>query len=328
MSAYEDPVTTIIRLLSKKIQVIKDDNSIAVLYVSKEWYDRELFKNYDAQISVGLAQSQDEKLEISGRIRRRIGRLRVNIWATDRPQTSDPGRTMRQKIVEEVNRVVHQNMKTPNQAFYDFSGLGYPSGDPHKAFSGAAATELVPSDPGWAELSNLDYQKIWHPDSVDYSKSTSVNLQYAMMLFRFKLDMGASKVQQIVLTFLGYGTAAAGNGSTIKVWNAVSGAWQNAASGSGSGNEYVTITLTSNVTNYIDSNGYVWLLVRTTNSSNGTTAAVINCDYVSCTVSVNGITYLDVESFRDVDRVDVKPFIFRTEFILKSWSFEDIGGVF
>jgi hypothetical protein len=86
--------------------------------------------------------------------------------------------------------------------------------------------------------------------------------------------------------------------------------------------------LTSNVTNYIDSNGYVWLLARTTNSSNGTTAAVINCDYVSCTVQVNGITYLNIESYRDVDRVDVKPFIFRTEFILKSWSFEDIGGVF
>jgi hypothetical protein len=140
--------------------------------------------------------------------------------------------------------------------------------------------------------------------------------------------MDASKVQQIVLTFLGYGTAPAGNGSTIKVWNAVSGAWQNAATGSGSANEYVTITLTSNVTNYIDSNGYVWLLVRTTNSSDGTTPAVLNCDYVSCTVSVNGITYLDVESFRDVDRVDTKPIIFRTEFILKSWSFEDIGGVF
>jgi hypothetical protein len=68
--------------------------------------------------------------------------------------------------------------------------------------------------------------------------------------------------------------------------------------------------------------------VRTTNSSDGTTPAVLNCDYVSCTVSVNGITYLDVESFRDVDRVDTKPIIFRTEFILKSWSFEDIGGVF
>ena len=467
MSVYEDPVTTVIRLLGKKIQVIKNDNSIAVLYVSKEWYDRELFKNYDAQLSVGLAQSQDEKLEISGRIRRRIGRLRVNIWATDRPQTSDPGRTMRQKIVEEVNRVVRQNMKTPNQAFYDFSGLGYPSGDPHKAFSGAAATELVPSDLGWAELSNLDYQKIWHPDSVDYSKSTSVNLQYAMMLFRFKLGPREQSVKNIMLTFEGYATGhetapgrwvspdgfsdpdsfweyenlaydtlintgpwceipalswssflyltmATGiqcnklkayldktylpgfnpididvyrdggwvhvfegefstsgwnefsfgqglvtqmrirgynpntgssipnclkevyfwqvpeieNGSTIKVWNHVVSAWQQAQSGTGGGNETLTITISSSCTDFIDSNGYVWLLVRTTNPSNGSTPAVIYCDYVSCTVSVNGITYLDVESFRDVDKVDVKPFIFRTEFVLKSWSFEDIGGVF
>jgi hypothetical protein len=467
MSAYEDPVTTIIRLLSKKIQVIKDDNSIATIYVSKEWYDRELFKNYDAQISVGLAQSQDEKLEISGRIRRRIGRLRVNIWATDRPQTSDPGRTMRQKIVEEVNRVVRQNMKTPNQAFYDFSGLGYPSGDPHKAYDAGAASELVPSSNSWSELSVANYQKLWSSDDIRHSKSTSVNNQYALMLFRFKLGPREQSVKKIMLAFEGYATGhetapgrwvspdgfsdpdsfwdyenlaydtlittspwceipgeswssflyltlASGiqcnklkaylslfalpgfspididvyrdgawvhvfegdftengwnefsfgqglvtqmrirgynsnvgssipnclrevyfwqvpeieNGITIKVWNHVASAWQNAQTGTGGADETITITLTTSITDYIDDSGYVWLLARTTNPSNGTTAAIIYCDYVSCTVMVNGITYLDVVSFRDADRVDTKPIIFRTEFVLKSWSFEDIGGVF
>ena len=68
------------------------------------------------------------------------------------------------------------------------------------------------------------------------------------------------------------------------------------------------------------SNGYVWLLAKTTNTGNGSTPAVLNCDYVSCMVTVNGISYLDVVSYRDRDKVDVKPFIFRTEFILKSWS--------
>jgi len=46
---------------------------------------------------------------------------------------------------------------------------------------------------------------------------------------------------------------------------------------------------------------------------------------VNCKVTVNGITYCDVTSFRDVDRIDVKPFIYRTEFALKSWFFENIG---
>jgi hypothetical protein len=46
---------------------------------------------------------------------------------------------------------------------------------------------------------------------------------------------------------------------------------------------------------------------------------------VSCPVTVKGITYCDIVSFHDLDRVDVKPFIFRTEITVKSWFFENIG---
>jgi hypothetical protein len=327
IACYEDPVTTTVRLLNSNIKVVKDDGSIASVCVSKEWYDRELFKNRDGQVTVGLAQSEDQKIEVSGRVRRRVGRLRVNVWATDRPATPDSGRLMRQKIVDEINRVVRQNNKIPNQTIYDFAGLGYPSGDSHKAFQAAATAELAPTDSGWAELSSADYQKIWCQDSTDYSKDTSINLQYALMLFRFKVANRKETTQKIVLSFVGYGTAPGGNGSTIKVWNASGSAWQDAQSGTGGADETVTITLTSNLTNYIDVNDYVWLLARTTNPSNGTTAATINCDYASCAVNVNGITYLDIVNFRDADKVDVKPFIFRTEFVLRSWSFEDVGGV-
>lgn len=328
MSAYEDPVTTVVRLLTKNMHVVKDDGSVSSIYVSKEWYDRELFKNYDGQITVGLAQSDDTKIDLSGRLRRRIGRLRVNVWTTDKARSSDPGRTLRNKMVEEVNRIVRQNCRVPDQTKYDFAGLGYPSGDPHKAFQAAGTSELAPNNTNWTELSSDDYQKIWTIDAVDYSKSTLVSLQYALTLFCFKVDSRPQTVQKILLSFVGYGTTPSGNGSTIKVWNQTVSAWQNATTGSAGANETVTITLTSNLTDYIDSNGYVWLLARTTYSSNGSTAATLFCDYASCTVTVNGITYLDVVSFRDVDKVDVKPFIFRTEFVLKSWSFEDIGTMF
>jgi hypothetical protein len=328
MSNLEDPVTTTIRLLNQNMRVVKNDDSIASVYVSQQWYDRELFKNYDGQVTVGLSQSEDHKIDLSGKIRQRQGRLAVNVWATDKVGSSDTGRSMRQKIVEEINRVVRQNMKVPNQTLYDFVGLGYPSGDPHKAFQAAGVSEFAPGNAAWIELSSTNYQKIWTADSIDYSKSTSVNLQYGMMLFRFKVASKAQTVLKIVLSFVGYGTAPGGNGGTIEVWNQVASAWQNAATGSGGANEAIIITLTSNLTNYIDANGYVWLLARTTNSSNGSSAAVLYCDYVGCTVTVNGITYLDVVAFRDRDKVDVKPFIFRTEFVLKSWSFEDIGGIF
>ena len=328
MSEIEDAVTTVVRLLSKNVRVVKEDNAIASVHVSKEWYDRELFKNYDGQITVGLAESRDTKIEMSGKIRRRLGSLRVNVWATDRPATSDPGSLMRQKMVEEINRIVRQNRSSPNQTLYNFAGLGYPSGDPHKAFQAGATSELIPSNTSWTELTNTEYQRIWYSDDTRYSKSVNVNLQYSLMLFRFKIDSREQAVKKIVLAFEGYGTAPVANGITIKVWNHVAQAWQNAQAGTGGADETITITLTTSITDYIDDNGYVWLLARTTNPSNGTTAAILYCDYVSCTVTVNGITYLDVVSFRDADRVDTKPFIFRTEFQLRSWMFEDVGGAF
>lgn len=328
MSEYENPIDTVVRLLTKNMHVVKEDSSVASIYVSKEWYDRELFKNYDGQITVGLAQSDDEKIEISGRIRRRLGRLRVNVWATDKPASSDLGRTMRNKIVEEINRIVRQNCKAPNQTQYGFVGLGYPSGDPHKAFHAGSPSELIPASTAWTELTNIEYQKIWYSDDLRYSNSTSVNLEYAMMLFRFKIQSKEATISKIVLAFEGYGTASGGNGITIKVWNHLASAWQNAQTGIGESDQTVTITLTSGLADYVDNSGYVWLLARTSNVSDGSTPAMLYCDYVSCTVTVNGITYLDVVNFRDADKVDVKPFIFRTEFVLKSWSFEDIGGIF
>jgi hypothetical protein len=320
MSEMENPVDTVVRLLSKNMRVVREDCGLAKIHVSHEWLDRELFKNYEGQITVGLAESRDTKIEMSGRLRRRLSTLRVNVWSQDM--------LTRQKMVEEVNRIVRQNRNRPNVTEYNFVGLGYPSGEPHKAFQAGAPSELAPGNANWTELTNEQYQKIWYSDDTRHSKSHNVNLEYAMMLFCFKIGSCEKTVKKIVLTFEGYGTAPAGNGVIIKVWNHAAGTWQNAQTGTGGADETIIITLTSNLTDYIDDNEYVWLIARTTNPSNGVTAAIIYCDYASCTVTVNGITHLDVISFRDSDCVDVKPFIFRTEFVLKSWFFEDVGSVF
>ncbi len=316
MSEIEDSVTTVVRLLQKNVSVVKDDGSLASIHVSSEWYDRELLKNYDGQITVGLSESRDTKIEMSGRLRRRLGTLRVNTWTQDK--------LIRNKAVEEVNRIVRQNRNKPNKTIYDFCSIGETS-DTHKAYSAGSANELTPETAGWTELINADYEKIWHSDDTRYSKSHGVNGEYALMLFRFKVESREQTVKKIVLVFEGYGTAPAGNGVTLKVWNHVVSAWQNAQTGTGGADETITIMLTSNLIDYIDDNGYVWFLAKTTNASDGVTETILYCDYVNCTVTVYGITYLDIVSFRDADEVRVKPFIFRTEFVLKSWSFEDIG---
>ena len=320
MSETEDPVTTVVRLLAENMHVVGEAGAIAKIHVGREWVDRELFKNYEGQITVGLAESRDTKIELSGRLRRRLDTLRVNVWSQNR--------FMRQKMVEEVNRIVKQNRNKPNVTLYDFAGLGYPLGEPHKAFQAGNSNELAPGDAGWTELTSLEYEKIWYSDENRLSKSRNVNGEYSLLLFRFKIESRKQTIKEMVLAFEGYGTAPAGNGVTIKIWNHAAQAWQQAQSGTGGADETVAITLTMSIDNYVDDDGYVWLLARTTNASNGATPATLFCDYAFCTATVKGITYLDVESFRDVDLVDVKPFLFHTSFTLKSWSFEDVGGIF
>jgi len=329
LSELEDPIITLLRLITTRIRVVKDNGSLASILATKEAYDRELLKEYDAQITMGLDSSQDQKLELAGRLRRRSMVFRCNIYTVDKTAPgADAGKVMRDKVTAQINAIIRENRNLPYQTVYNFYGLGYPSGDPHKAFAAGAATELWPSSTSWAELTNLEYQKIWSSDDVCHSKSVSVNGQYGLMLFRLKLGPRENCVKKIVLSFEGYGTSPGGNGVTIKIWNHVVSAWQEAQSGTGGGDETLTITISANWPNFIDSSGYVWLLAKTANPSNGSTPAVLYCDFVQCTIQVYGLTHCDVVSYRNIDVTDVKPYLSRAEFLLKGWLFESISGVF
>ncbi|MEM3356507.1 MAG: hypothetical protein QW166_01630 [Candidatus Bathyarchaeia archaeon] len=85
--------------------------------------------------------------------------------------------------------------------------------------------------------------------------------------------------------------------------------------------------MTSALPNYVDSDGYAYLLAKTSFPSNGAAQAILYCDYVKVEFTVNGITHVDIMSFRDADEVRVKPFLLRTEFIVKSWSFENVSEI-
>ena len=135
-------------------------------------------------------------------------------------------------------------------------------------------------------------------------------------------------MKKIVLSFEGYGTAPGGNGVTVKVWNHVASAWQNAQTGSGGSDETISITLSSNLTDYIDMDsdgvGYLYVLARTTNPSDGVIPAVIYCDYDKCVLTVEGMTHVKFGFLTDRDEVSVKPFIWHTEFAVIGWYFENV----
>jgi hypothetical protein len=323
MSQTEDPVLTLVRLVKRYLWVVKDDGSLANIYVSQEWYDREVFKNFDGQITVGSDRNEDNKLSFDGNLRRRLSFARVNVWVVDKPEQGIVGRTMRDKIRADVNRVIREKRNHPNEVDYNFQAVSH-SSETHKAYHLASAAEPSPSDSGWTELTDAEYQKIWYNDDDRFSKSTSENGKYAFVLFCFKIDVSEDVLKKVVLNFEGYGTAPAGNGGTIKVWNNTASAWQNGVSGTGGSDEVLTITLSSNMPDYVDANGYIYVLAKTTNPSDGEIPAVLYCDYVETAFAVNGISYADIVSFRDIDNVQVKPFMWRTEFAVKSWLFENV----
>ena len=186
---------------------------------------------------------------------------------------------------------------------YDFKTIENGS-TTHKASDQENSSEPAPTDGGWTELANAEYDNIELSDNNRHSLTTATSGNYALILLRFLCVIAEADVKKIILTFEGYGTAPGGNGVTIKIWNHVSSAWENAQSGTGSGDEEIVIAVTSNLGNYIDGNGFIYLLARTTNTDNGTTNAVLYCDYVKCFVTQAKFTVAHTPiSDRDLDGV-------------------------
>jgi hypothetical protein len=331
MTEVEDPVTTLVRLFKTDIRVVNDDSSIANVYASREWYDRELLKNYDGQVTVGLREPSPLKpLSLSHDLAQRILNFKVDCWVIDKIVKQTGNRT-RSKLREEIIRVVRQKRFSPNETLYDFCGLGLAG--PHEAFHAASTTELAPSSASWTEFTAVQYENLWYSDDARASKSTSVNLEHAMTLSKIKLetakyDPHENNVNKIVLSFEGYGTAPAGTGITVKVWNHVASAWEHVQTGSGSSDETVTITLTADLSDFIEMDssgiGYIYLLARTTNPSDGVNPAILYCDYMTCTLAVLGVTHIKFGTFHDADDVSVKPFLLHTEFLVIGWMFENV----
>ena len=336
MSEFENPVVTILRLIESRLRVVKDDGGLARILCSQANYDRELLKDYDAQITVSKTSepSQSQKHTLDGKLRRRIYFLRATITTVDKPSpSSDAGRVMRDKVLEQLLLIIPENRNLPYRTFYNFYPLDAASAT-HKAYSAAATSELAPSSSLWTELPNPEYANLWGSDDQRHTKTASGNGEFAFMLFRLKISAKAGEARneprkqclnRIILAFEGFGVSPAGYGAALKVWNHATGSWGDAQVGTAETDQTLTITLTQNLTNYVNDDGYLYLMARTTNPSDGVSSAVLYCDFVEATVDVRGVTFCDVHSYRDVDVTDVKPFLYREEITIVAWLFESIA---
>jgi hypothetical protein len=336
LSEAENPVITVLRLIESRLRVVKDDGGLARVLCSQANYDRELLKDYDAQITISKTSEpcQQQKHTLDGKLRRRIYSLRATITTIDKPSHSaDVGRVMRDKVLEQLLLIIPENRNLPFRTFYNFYPIDSTS-ETHKVYSAAATTEPEPSNPVWTELSNPEYANLWGSDDIRASKSATGTGEFAFMLFRFKIGVKAGEsrneprkqcLKRLVLAFEGFGLAPQGNGVTLKVWDNLAGAWSNPQTGVLGTDETLAVTLTSNLTNYVNADGFLYLMAKTTNPSDGVSPAVLYCDFVQATVDVRGITFCDVNSWRDVDVTDVKPFLFKEEIQIVVWLFESVA---
>lgn len=118
MSENVDPVNAVIELLRANMHVVKEDGSLANIQVSREWLNQgALPSDLDGQVTVGLAECADVKVELTGRLRRRVYTIRVNVWSREE--------NLRHKMVEEVNRIIVQNRNSPAEgiAYLDVAGF-------------------------------------------------------------------------------------------------------------------------------------------------------------------------------------------------------------
>jgi len=336
LSETENPVITILRLIESRLRVVKDDGGLANVLCSQANYDRELLKDYDAQITVSKTTDpcQQQKHTLDGKLRRRIYSLRATITTTDKPTpNADTGKVMRDKVLEQLLLIIPENRNLPYRTAYNFYPLDATS-TTHKAYDAAATRELEPSNASWAELTSAEYANLWGSDDATHSKSANSNGEYPFILFRFKIGAKSGEIcnearkqclKRVVLAFEGFGTAPQGNGVTFKIWDNAAGAWSNPITGSAGADETLTLTLTSDLANYVNSDGFLYMMARTTNPSDGVSSAVLNCDFIQATIDVQGITFCDVHSYKDVDVVDVKPFLFKEEIQIVAWLFESIA---
>jgi len=122
--SVEDPKTTLMNLIKNNIALTKDDNSTpATVHISQEWFNSQLFKDFDTQITIGLADCSLEKLNVGGSWVRYSDRYRLIGWSIDK--TGITGKEMRWKIRREIERIIRANRKNPggSLSFVDIRGV-------------------------------------------------------------------------------------------------------------------------------------------------------------------------------------------------------------
>lgn len=174
---------------------------------------------------------------------------------------------------------------------------------------GRSASILTPSGSWTSELTQAYYNQIMTSDNSDFtSGSTATSGYIAQTLFQFdiirllqdkygvgiwqgktllsdKIALAQTYINTLTCNWTGYGTAPSANGgnkATVSTWN---NSWVTGVNHTNATNTKLSLTIPDT---YIDSNGFINVLVYT-NASDGTTQSIVYTDYIELNIITNAI---------------------------------------
>lgn len=173
--------------------------------------------------------------------------------------------------------------------------------------TGIANTLLSPGSSMFIELDNNDYPKVAGLDGVITSPSNSANGNISQMIFSFDLIAHVERtygtipgattadkvawikanISKITLNWHGYGSSPAGSKANLAAWAKSTSQWVNTVSHTSALVSKLTISIpVTGATSAFDTDGIAHFLAYA-EPSNGTTASVINTDYVELQVELS-----------------------------------------
>ncbi|MCU5196505.1 phage baseplate upper protein [Bacillus mobilis] len=178
----------------------------------------------------------------------------------------------------------------------------------HSAKTTGSKTTLVNPTDNLAEAEG-EYPRLFNLNGAPYfNMSATVNGGIAQQLFPFniirtledkfgsqiwqrktvladKIAIAKQVITKLTCNWYGFGSSPAGNKANLSYWNNISGSWGTSLNHNASTVDKITQTST-NMSAYIDSNGFVNFLVYA-EPSNGSVSSVINTDYIELGLEVN-----------------------------------------
>lgn len=201
----------------------------------------------------------------------------------------------------------------------DFTGktAGNTATNPHQAYSDFTAKALKKPSDSWNEVAQTDYNKLASRDDSGVSTGSSASGVIPQQLYKLnaveavkslapQLFEGLSAEESVqfvknnfvslVLTLRG--KASSPNNKNLKVSTYLESTDSWTTQGQESATEYTDLTVQINDANFIDSNGFVYV-ISYSDMTNGVTASSIDVDYVGVAVevSINALDILDKGGF-------------------------------